>query len=367
MRKSTRLARAAEAAARRRAASAAPADGPSPAPARTRPATARRPAAARRHVRTGGRDGPQRSAGRVLSRDGGDDRRGPAHGAALSRQRCRHSCRCAKDWKRRSKSWRRGCACCNAGVERRRHENATIAQLAELLTALDAGKPVALEAFAALGDEILTDALEGGPLRFLDGDATRPAHFVACHSLTVARVVARVVRHDPELKSRPLDAVLAALLHDAGMVQTPAAILTHAGPLNDEQRRAIEAHCRIGAGLAAKLAPDATWLADAARAHHERLDGTGYPGGLRESQISSLARLIAVCDVYAALCASRPHRPARETRTALADTLLLADQGLLDRHQAERLLQLSFYPAGSIVEMANGAIGRRRGRADDAA
>ena len=245
----------------------------------------------------------------------------------------------------------------NAGVGRRRHENVTIAQLAELLKALDAGKPVTREAFAALSDEILTDAQECEPLRFLDGDATRPAHFVACHSLTVARVVARVVRHDPEWKGRSLDAVLAGLLHDAGMVQTPAAILAHAGPLNDEQHRAIEAHCRVGAELVSQLAPDSPWLADAAGTHHERLDGTGYPGGLRESQVASLARLIAVCDVYAAQCATRPHRTAHATRTALADTLLLADQGVLDRHQAERLMQLSFYPTGSIVEMADGALG----------
>jgi HD domain len=245
----------------------------------------------------------------------------------------------------------------NAGVGRRRHEEATIARLAELLAALSAGRAVALEAFAALSDEILTDAVECEPLRFLDGDATRPAHFVACHSLTVARVVARVVRHDPEWKGRSLDAVLAGLLHDAGMVQTPAAILAHAGPLDDEQHRAVEAHCRVGAELVSELAPDAPWLADAAYTHHERLDGTGYPGGLREAQVASLSRLIAVCDVYAAQCATRPHRSAHATRTALADTLLLADQGLLDRFQAERLLHLSFYPAGSVVEMANGAIG----------
>ena len=245
----------------------------------------------------------------------------------------------------------------NAGVERRQQETAMIARLAELLTALNAGKPVTLEAFTELANEILTEAVECAPLRFVDGDATQPAHFVACHSLTVARVVARVVRHAPELRNRPLDAILAALLHDVGMLQTPAAILAQAGPLNDEQRRAIEAHCRVGAGLAAKLAPEATWLADVVGTHHERLDGTGYPGGVREPQLSSLARLIAVCDTYAALCTTRPHRPARETRTALADTLLLADQGVLDRHQAQHLMQLSFYPAGSIVEMANGALG----------
>jgi HD-GYP domain-containing protein (c-di-GMP phosphodiesterase class II) len=245
----------------------------------------------------------------------------------------------------------------DAAVERRKQEGATIARLAQLLTALSAGEPVGLDAFAVLAEAILTDALGCGPLRFLKGDAARPEFFVACHSLNVARVVARVVRHDPELKVRPHDAVLAALLHDCGLLQVPAAILAHAGPLADDQRRAVEAHCHVGAGLLRTLAPDAPWLADAAHAHHERLDGTGYPGGLREGQISSLARLIAVCDVYAAMCADRPHRLGRETRTALADTLLLADQGLLDRHHAERLMQLSFYPVGSVVEMADGALG----------
>jgi hypothetical protein len=57
------------------------------------------------------------------------------------------------------------------------------------------------------------------------------------------------------------------------------------------------------------------------------------------------------------MCCPRPHRPARATRTALADTLLLAEQGLLDRHISERLLHLSFYPVGSVVELADGAVG----------
>ena len=52
-----------------------------------------------------------------------------------------------------------------------------------------------------------------------------------------------------------------------------------------------------------------------------------------------------------------PHRQARETRTALTDTLLLAEQGQLDRHYAECLLHLSFYPIGSVVELADGAVG----------
>jgi hypothetical protein len=244
----------------------------------------------------------------------------------------------------------------HTGVARQRQEQGTIARLVELLTALDAGG-ASFEGFATLGQDLLNEALECGPLRFLEGDAMRPAHFVACHSLNVARVVARVVKHDPDFRGKPLEPVLAALMHDVGMLQTPGEILAQASPLNDEQKRAIEAHCRAGANLVSKVAVERPWLVDAARGHHERLDGTGYPGGLRDTQIPSLPRLIAVCDVYAAMAVARPYRPARETRTALADTLLLADQGQLDRLHAERVLQLSFYPVGSVVEMANGAVG----------
>jgi hypothetical protein len=97
-------------------------------------------------------------------------------------------------------------------------------------------------------------------------------------------------------------------------------------------------------------------LISAALHHQERLDGTGYPSGLRDLQVPPLARLLAVCDTYAALCAERPHRNARDTRTALTDTLVLAEQEKLDRHYAECLLQLSFFPVGSVVELADGSV-----------
>jgi HD-GYP domain-containing protein (c-di-GMP phosphodiesterase class II) len=168
--------------------------------------------------------------------------------------------------------------------------------------------------------------------------------------------MARVIRHDTDLRSRAVDAVAAALVHDAGMVRVPAAVLAHAGPLDDSQRRAIEAHTRTGAESVQRMLPGGTWLIEATLGHHERLDGTGYPAGLRDQQIAPLTRLLSVCDVYAAQCAARPYRPARETRTALTDTLLLAERGTLDRFHAEKLLHVGFYPVGSVVEMADGSV-----------
>lgn len=244
-----------------------------------------------------------------------------------------------------------------AAVDQRRSHSEQQLLLGQLLQNVCDGASVPLEEFAPIAESLVTEAQTGLPLRFLHAGPEDPAQFVACHSLTVAGVTARLTRFDADFRAAPLEPVLAALLQDVGMIQVGATILSQQGSLDDEQRRAVEAHTRIGADLLARLYPSSIWLAESAAGHHERMDGTGYPGGLREMQIPSRARLLAVCDVYAALCSPRPYRLRRDTRTALTDTLVMAEKGELDRTFAERLLLLSFYPAGSAVELADGAIG----------
>jgi len=265
-------------------------------------------------------------------------------------------------------------------LEKRRHDTSRLDTLADLLICLESGRPIELKPFAEIAEAILVEARQAGSLRFhypFDIQAPRPnsadfkslslgheftdaqwvARFVACHSLIVAQVMARIMQPAAEWRGRLTESIVAALIHDVGMLRVPGEILVQKDPLTIEQKREVEHHARIGAELAARLPACPAWLVEAASGHHERLDGTGYPNGLKESAIGSLTRLLAVCDVYAAMGAPRPYRPARETRTALTDTLLLADQGLLDRDHAERLLLLSFYPIGTVVELADGAVG----------
>jgi HD-GYP domain-containing protein (c-di-GMP phosphodiesterase class II) len=243
-----------------------------------------------------------------------------------------------------------------AGVALHRQEAGHLARLIALLLEIESSRPVAQDSLQWLADQIVADAAAGGPLRFVECDIRDPVRFIACHSLTVARVAARLARHDPDFRSHPGDCVTAALVMNVGMLRVMGEVLAHPGPLDLQQRRAVELHCRIGAELLAPLQSVFPTAAVAALHHHERLDGTGYPDGLRETVLPPVVRLLAVCDSYVAFCAARPHRPARETRTALADTLLQAEQGLLDRHYSECLLQLSFYPVGSVVELADGSI-----------
>jgi HD-GYP domain-containing protein (c-di-GMP phosphodiesterase class II) len=247
-------------------------------------------------------------------------------------------------------------------VQRRQADRDRIDQLAELLQAIVHQQALDWRRLEQLAESIWAEKEAGLPLRFVHVPANEPARFAAAHGLNVARVIARIagsagVSPADGRDGRAPGPILAALIHDAGMAALPAALLDQEGPLSDEQKRQMEKHAARGADALEKLAHAEGWLVDAVRAHHERQDGTGYPAGMQGSEIPKLARLLAVCDVYAALSSPRPHRAALVPRTALTETLLEAEKGRLDPTLAENLLELSFYPVGTIVELEDGQVG----------
>jgi putative nucleotidyltransferase with HDIG domain len=138
----------------------------------------------------------------------------------------------------------------------------------------------------------------------------------AGHSLRVRRYALRladVLGLDPR-ERRQLS--LAAKLHDIGKVGVPEAILNKPGPLTVAEDLIVREHTVIGERILRPVVRNAAVLA-AIRGHHERLDGSGYPDGLRGDQIPRLARLIAVADCYDALTACRSYRAALPRKEAL--------------------------------------------------
>ena len=102
---------------------------------------------------------------------------------------------------------------------------------------------------------------------------------------------------------------MAALFHDIGMLALPSDLLAVRGPLEQDALALLHAHADTSADILEPLSRVGVPVA-AVRAHHERLDGSGYPHGLRGRQIPFGAQLLAVADAYAAMTRSRPHRPA---------------------------------------------------------
>lgn len=102
-----------------------------------------------------------------------------------------------------------------------------------------------------------------------------------------------------------------AQLHDLGKLGVSNAILEKPGRLDDDELRAVRAHAALTEEVM-QLIPAFGHLARVAGAHHERLDGGGYPWGLRGEEIPLETRLITVADVFDALSAERPYRAAME-------------------------------------------------------
>ncbi len=255
-------------------------------------------------------------------------------------------------------------------LAQRRTDADRIDRLAGFFTAIHCNLPAAIETVVTLAEELLEDARLARPIRYVHAPVMSasspggtsafavPARFVAAHAINVAQVVARVVPFDYEWAGRPLSPVVGALLMDCGMVSVPAAILAKTDALTPDERRVVEAHPRIGAELLLWRFPNlAGPLVAAIATHHERGDGTGYPTGLSGAQVPPLGRLLRVADVYAALSEDRPHRSAGDARAALTDVLLMAEQGQLDRDFAEYLLNLSYYPVNTVVELTDGRVG----------
>jgi putative two-component system response regulator len=109
---------------------------------------------------------------------------------------------------------------------------------------------------------------------------------------------------------------LAAKLHDIGKVKVPETILHKPGPLDAEEQRIIREHPVTGERILMPIIRNRAILAGI-RGHHERLDGKGYPDGLRGEQVSLFARLLAVPDVFDALTSSRAYRQAMSLPEAL--------------------------------------------------
>jgi PAS domain S-box-containing protein len=114
------------------------------------------------------------------------------------------------------------------------------------------------------------------------------------------------------------------LLHDIGKISIPSSILVKPGALRQEEWLVLQSHTVRGYEIL--TGTSLPWRVDLmARHHHERLDGSGYPDGLKGPEVTLEARVLAVCDVVEAISSHRPYRPARSL--SVVETELKSGRG----------------------------------------
>lgn len=150
---------------------------------------------------------------------------------------------------------------------------------------------------------------------------------------------------------------LAALVHDLGMFLLPEQMLDEAGRWSKDQTDLLHNHPVQGAELLRRAAPDALWISEIVMQEHERMDGSGYPKGLKGPQIHEMALVIGMADVLDAMLRTRLSRKALLPHEAVRLLLSRERAGFPTRAFKSLLNQFSLFPTGTWVKLSSGDIG----------
>ncbi len=154
----------------------------------------------------------------------------------------------------------------------------------------------------------------------------------------LAGAIAKVLGHSSE---KVTQLQVAGLLHDVGKISVPSEIMTRTGALTTAEMAIIRTHPEIGYNMLRGIEFDFP-VALVALQHHERLDGSGYPQGLHQSEICNEARIMGVADVVEAMASHRPYRPALGIEKAL-DEIMAKKSTLYDPDAVDACIQLFGY------------------------
>ncbi len=176
------------------------------------------------------------------------------------------------------------------------------------------------------------------------------------HSVAVCALMVALARQLQLDEAQTLAAGMAGLLHDIGKAKVPLEVLNKPGRLTDDEFTVVKGHPEHGHAMLRAIGDVDADVLDACLHHHEKMDGTGYPHRLEETQIGLMARMTAICDVYDAVTSDRPYKKAWDPSEALRR---MAEWS--GTHFDKRLFQafvrsIGIYPVGSLVRLASGRL-----------
>jgi len=220
-----------------------------------------------------------------------------------------------------------------------------------------------------LGEGLDTEQARAAVGKMIDSIVTNPNaltwlsllksrdEYTSFHSLNVCILSLLFAQHLGLAPADLHELGLGALLHDIGKMQVPLEILNKPKPLDPPEMALMKLHPTYGYEvLRAKGGVSARAL-DIVYSHHERVDGKGYPRGLKGAAISRDATIVAIADVYDAITTNRVYHSGISPHEALR-LMYEHERGGFREEMLEQFIRcLSIYPIGSIVELETGEVG----------
>jgi PAS domain S-box-containing protein/putative nucleotidyltransferase with HDIG domain len=171
--------------------------------------------------------------------------------------------------------------------------------------------------------------------------------YTAGHQRRVT-ILACAIAEEMGLTEEQFDGLrLAGLIHDIGKITVPIEILNKPGRISENEFNIIKTHPQAGYNLLREI--EFPWpVAQIVLQHHERLDGSGYPQGLKDGKIMLEAKILGVADVVEAMASHRPYRPALGIEVALEE--ITKNRGILYDHEVADICQRVFIEKGFKIE-----------------
>nr|WP_315399591.1 HD-GYP domain-containing protein [uncultured Duganella sp.] len=236
-----------------------------------------------------------------------------------------------------------------------RHQAATLVRA--VMQDARLGKAIELDQVEPVVQSITESILRNpgalvGLLRIKNKDDYTFLHSVSVCTLLVAFCRSRSIA--PEVTHQ---AGLGGLLHDTGKALVPDAILNKPGPLTDEEFAIVKRHPQDGYDILRKTPGLGPIPLDITLRHHERRDGSGYPGHQAEEQISELAQMAAIVDVYDAITADRCYHKGMSAAAALRKIYEWSKFHFNPQYAQEFMRCVGIYPVGTMVMLESGRLG----------
>lgn len=219
------------------------------------------------------------------------------------------------------------------------------------------GRSIDTDAARQNVSEVVDSVLRNASALMLMSNLKNRDEYTSIHCVNVCIFAVAFGRH-LELDVDELSELgLGALLHDIGKMRVPIDVLNKPGRLTLEEFEVIKRHVTLGREILGTVADLPRRALDIVYSHHERVDGSGYPRGLRGAGISQFAMMVALVDVYDAVTSDRVYHAAISSHDALS---MMYDHTpvTFDKTLFEQFIKcLGIFPVGSLVELNTGQIG----------
>lgn len=214
------------------------------------------------------------------------------------------------------------------------------------------GRAISMDTAHEVVDQI-TSSVERHPQAIITLARLKTADdYTYMHSVAVCAMMIALAKEIGMSAGQVRLAGAAGLLHDVGKMAVPDLILKKPGSLTDSEFVIVKSHPVKGAEILALAGGVESEVIDVCLHHHEKIDGSGYPHGLKQDQISQLARMGAICDVYDAITSNRPYKKGWGPSESLQR--MAQWKGHFDADLLKAFIKtIGIFPVGSLVRLSS--------------